>query len=78
MLEDAKKDNINLKIISAFRSFQYQKNLKQRNIILYGKTNADRLVANQGLSEHQLGTTIDFINSKTGHMNGFEKTEAYE
>ncbi len=78
MVDDAKRDGINLKIISAYRSFTTQKYLKERNIAIYGKKNADAFVANQGLSEHQLGSTVDFVKWDTGKLANFEKSKEFE
>ncbi len=77
MIEDAKDDNIDFKIISAYRSFEYQTNLKKRMENIYGKKYADSLVADQGLSEHQLGTTVDIVGSD-GSMDNFEKSDGYK
>ncbi|HPP04967.1 MAG TPA: DUF2817 domain-containing protein [Spirochaetota bacterium] len=60
MIEDAKKDGVNLIIISAYRSYDTQKNLYEYWVNKLGKKEADRVSAKPGASQHQLGTTIDF------------------
>ncbi|MCK5588685.1 MAG: D-alanyl-D-alanine carboxypeptidase family protein [Candidatus Pacebacteria bacterium] len=77
MFEDAKDDNIILKIISAYRSYEYQGQIKDNGSIIHGQDYADKYIADQGLSEHQLGTTIDIV-SKSGKMTGFDDTEEYQ
>jgi LAS superfamily LD-carboxypeptidase LdcB len=77
MLEDAQNDGINLLVVSAFRSFDEQKNLKSTYTTIYG-SGANAFSADQGYSEHQLGTTLDFTTTEIGRgLTGFETTEAY-
>ena len=78
LLEDAKKEGINFKIVSAFRTFDEQHDLKNHYNIVYGEGTANQFSAVQGYSEHQLGTTVDFT---TEELNGellTIDTEAYE
>ncbi len=78
LLEDAKDDDISLYVASAFRSHDEQGSLKGAYTVWYG-TGANTFSADQGYSEHQLGTTIDFTtDSLNGAIDGFETTEAYE
>lgn len=78
MVQAAKDDNINLWVISAYRSFDTQAALKGEYLVTYG-TGANTFSADQGYSEHQLGTTIDFTTSAlNGRLEGFETTPAYE
>jgi LAS superfamily LD-carboxypeptidase LdcB len=66
-----------LQIISAYRSFDSQASLKSSYKITYG-TGANRFSADQGYSEHQLGTTLDFTTVKLGAaFNQFAETKAY-
>jgi LAS superfamily LD-carboxypeptidase LdcB len=79
MLNDAKDDGVDLWVVSAYRSFETQAQLKGAYTMTYG-SGANAFSADQGYSEHQLGTTIDFT---TGGINGglvttFEDTPAYE
>ena len=78
MLEAAKASGVTLFVKSAYRSFDEQKSVKSSFSIIYGKGGANQFSADQGYSEHQLGTTADFITTGlNGNLNGFEKTPAY-
>ncbi|MFZ2303810.1 MAG: M15 family metallopeptidase [Minisyncoccia bacterium] len=78
MLDDASATSTDLKIISAFRSFDTQSTLKSAYKITFG-SGASTFSADQGYSEHQLGTTVDFSTLKLDLDNSkFEKTPAYE
>ena len=77
LLGDAKTANVDLQIISAYRSFGTQSKLKSAYTVTYG-TGANKFSADQGYSEHQLGTTVDFTTSKLGsNFSTFEKTTSY-
>lgn len=77
MLDDAQMVNVDLKIISAFRSFDTQSKLKSAYKVTFG-SGANTFSADQGYSEHQLGTTVDFTTTKLGNDNSkFEKTPEY-
>lgn len=78
MMATAAADKIDIEIVSAYRSFDEQSSLKASYRVVYG-TGANKFSADQGYSEHQLGTTIDFTTSKIGAaFDGFEKTDAYK
>ncbi len=78
MLNDAKGNGVDIKILSAYRSFSTQATLKSAYKVTYG-TGANKFSADQGYSEHQLGTTLDFTTTKLGSvLTGFEKTEEYK
>ncbi len=49
-----------LTINSGYRSFESQVNLKSKYSVVYGKGTTNEFVAEQGYSEHQLGTAVDF------------------
>jgi LAS superfamily LD-carboxypeptidase LdcB len=77
LLDAASKDGIDLKIISAYRSFDEQVDLKNQFTQVYG-TGANTFSADQGYSEHQLGTAIDLtIPEINGTYTGFAETDAY-
>ena len=80
MLDEIKNtENGELFIASGYRSFDYQEDLKNSYVIKYGEGTANTFSADQGYSEHQLGTTIDFTTkSLSGNLNGFDKTDEYE
>jgi LAS superfamily LD-carboxypeptidase LdcB len=65
LLEDAKEDGIELQILSGYRSFGEQASLKETYAIQYG-SGANKFSADQGYSEHQLGTTVDFTTREVG------------
>lgn len=78
MLNDAKNEGVDLKIISAYRSFAEQTSLKNGYSVTYG-SGANQFSADQGYSEHQLGTTVDFTTFKTGtNFNAFKTTDSYK
>ncbi len=62
MFGDAASEKIYLKIISAYRSYEEQKNVYLQWIKILGEEEAKRVSAVPGASQHQLGTTVD-INS---------------
>lgn len=77
LLDDANTNRIDIKVISAFRSFDTQGTLKSAYRVTYG-SGSNRFSADQGYSEHQLGTTLDFTTSKLGaNFYAFEKTTSY-
>lgn len=77
MVKAARKDGVNFRIISGYRSYSYQKSLYNSYVSQHGRTWADKYSARPGHSEHQTGFAVDF-----GDMNGcglgtcFEKTKA--
>jgi len=77
MLSDAVDDEINIYVVSAYRSFGTQSALKSGYKVLYG-SGANQFSADQGYSEHQLGTAVDLTVVGVGaNLTGFENTEAY-
>ncbi len=77
LIDDAKDDDIDLQVLSAYRSFYQQASLKSSYKITYG-SGANAFSADQGYSEHQLGTAVDFtVPSLGGGLTGFDKTAAY-
>lgn len=65
-------------VLSAYRSYGTQAGLKSAYTVLYG-TGANRFSADQGYSEHQLGTAVDFTTGVTGdNFSAFEKTATYK
>lgn len=78
MLERAERDDIELRVLSAFRSFDEQNELKAQFKQQYG-TGANTFSADQGYSEHQLGTAVDLVDPETAAATqAFAKTEEYE
>ena len=56
----AKKDGVTLVFSSSYRSFEYQDGLFKRYAAQHGEAEASRFSARPGMSQHQLGTAIDF------------------
>lgn len=78
LLEDAARDDIELLTLSAYRSFDEQATIKGRYLQVYGE-GANTFSADQGFSEHQLGTAVDFSTpALSGQLAGFGDTEAYQ
>ncbi len=79
LFEDAEDAGLNLRALSAYRSFGTQSALKASYVVTYGAGTANQFSADQGYSEHQLGTTVDFTTSVTGGaLEGFDKTPEYK
>ena len=77
MVSAAKAEGIDLWVVSSYRSFETQAQLKGAYSVTYG-SGANTFSADQGYSEHQLGTTIDFTTKGLGGgLNGFQSTAAY-
>ena len=74
MFDDAKKDNINLNVISGFRTYEKQDTLFNNSIKKNGIDHALIYSAKPGYSEHQLGLAID-INSVE---ENFKNTNEYK
>ncbi len=78
LMEDAKGSGLELLILSGYRSFDTQASLKSSYKVTYG-SGANKFSADQGYSEHQLGTTVDFTNAQIGTvLSGFQNTKEYE
>jgi len=78
LVQDANAENMSVKVQSAYRSFATQTNLKASYKVTYG-AGANKFSADQGYSEHQLGTAIDFTTVKmNGVLDGFSKTLEYK
>ncbi len=60
MAEAARAEGITLVVSSTYRSYAYQKSVFERNVKEMGKVEAERVSAPAGMSQHQLGTAIDF------------------
>lgn len=79
MIDSAKSAGVQLYVFSAYRSFAEQRALKGNYTVTYGAGTANTFSADQGYSEHQLGTTVDMITSGIGGvLENFDKTTAYE
>lgn len=79
MMRIAKSDGASLLILSAYRSFGEQSAVKSNYKVSYG-AGANKFSADQGYSEHQLGSTIDFVTPEnpTSLTKTFSTTPQYE
>lgn len=78
LIDDAKRDGVIMYVHSAYRSFNEQSALKSDYKVLYGAGTANSFSADQGYSEHQLGTTVDMIAPGLGGvLDSFDITKAY-
>lgn len=78
MLTQAKNDGVDLYVYSAYRSFGAQAALKGEYTVVYGAGTANQFSADQGYSEHQLGTAVDLITTgQNGQLTqNFDQTAA--
>jgi LAS superfamily LD-carboxypeptidase LdcB len=77
LLRAAEGDGIPLMVLSGYRSYDEQESLKGAYTVRYG-TGANQFSADQGYSEHQLGTAVDFTTKDLGeNLAGFGGTEAF-
>lgn len=71
--------DFDLRVISSYRSFGTQSSLKSNYTVTYGAGTANQFSADQGYSEHQLGTTVDFTTVRTGgDFGSFDGTSDYK
>ncbi|MCX6752835.1 MAG: M15 family metallopeptidase [Candidatus Nomurabacteria bacterium] len=78
LIDAGNSDGVSIKAFSAYRSFATQSTLKDAYKVAYG-SGANTFSADQGYSEHQLGTALDFTTSKTsGILVGFSHTPEYK
>jgi len=79
MIDAGRLEGVFPLVQSAYRSFGTQAILKSNYKVTYGAGTANRFSADQGYSEHQLGTAVDFTTEKTnGTLEGFSKTPEYQ
>lgn len=78
LLKDADRAGTPARVLSAYRSFAEQEMLKGLYTVRYG-SGANQFSADQGYSEHQLGTAVDFTTDVLGDdLTGFVDTRAYQ
>ena len=77
MAKQAKKENLNIIVMSSYRSYSYQINLYNRYVKSDGKDKADTYSGRPGHSEHQTGLAIDVYNKKENYTS-FEKTKEFD
>ncbi len=80
MRELAKKDKIDLHIVSAFRSVEYQANIVRRKLEKGLKlSDILRVSAAPGYSEHHTGCALDLTTTDVDVLSeDFDQTEAFE
>jgi len=78
LINAADAQGVTIYIKSAYRSFDEQTELKNAYSVTYG-SGANAFSADQGYSEHQLGTTVDLITTglKGELTEAFGETQAY-
>lgn len=78
MLDRAASKDVELKVSSAYRSFADQTSLKASYLWTYG-TGSNQFSADQGYSEHQLGTAVDLVVPTNPTLTAaFETTPAFD
>ena len=77
MASDAEKENLNIIVLSSYRSYSYQVNLYNKYKKKDGIKEADLYSGRPGHSEHQTGLAIDVYDGELDYTN-FEKTLEFE
>jgi len=79
LLDDSTNEGLSLLVTSAYRSFGTQAALKASYRVIYGAGTANQFSADQGYSEHQLGTTVDLTTKKMRDLGAtFDKTPEFK
>ncbi len=67
LFEAAKKDSIELAAVSGYRSFERQQTIYAGNVKRMGETEANKVSAKPGQSEHQSGLAMDVSSQSAGY-----------
>ncbi len=80
MQNAANKEGLNLKIASAYRSYNVQRSLYYGYVQVYGNDRANEFSARPGHSEHQTGLAIDVVHYSGSRLSqsNFQNTEEYQ
>ena len=80
LMDAASSSGIQLYVFSGYRSFNEQSALKSDYKVTFGAGTANSFSADQGYSEHQLGTALDFMTSGLGGKldDRFASAPAYQ
>ncbi len=80
LFDTAKANGVTIYVKSAYRSFAEQQSLKSMYSVVYGAGTANSFSADQGYSEHQLGTALDVIVPGIGGQleESFDKTAGFQ
>lgn len=66
MFAEAKKKKFELKVVSAYRSYERQKVIYENNVNTQGKEKTQMVSAQPGCSEHQTGLAVDVSSDSVG------------
>lgn len=77
MANDAKENNLSIKITTAYRDYNFQSTLYNNYVKSDGLELADTYSARPGYSEHQLGYSIDVTDANYSNFDEFEHTKEY-
>lgn len=72
MSDAAKKEELSMKVVSAYRTEGYQRNLYNNKVNSSGRVYADNYSARPGHSEHQTGLAVDISSTKVSFENTAE------
>lgn len=79
LFKAAAEDKIYLLGVSGYRAFDYQKQLFESEVEVFGNIQANRYVAKPGESEHQTGLAMDILSKDYEILDeGFKNTKAYK
>lgn len=89
MIADAREDNVRIIALSAFRDYEYQKDLYDNKVqrlqqekgysVKKAREEAGTVVAYPGTSEHQLGLALDLVDARHVELDeSQEDTAAYK
>lgn len=80
MYDDALKEDMHLVLNSGYRSYQQQKDIYDEYFRIYDEVTASGLVAEPGVSEHQLGLGVDLTSQSVldGERMVFGDTKEYQ
>ena len=78
MADAARKENLTIKITTAYRNYNFQSILYNNYVKSDGIKAADTYSARPGYSEHQLGYSTDLTNGKNVSFDDFETTKEFE
>lgn len=76
MVHEARKEGYDIRVMSSYRSYQYQEKLYNDYVAVDGKEEADAYSARPGFSEHQTGLAVDIDNNLLPYTS-FEQTKTY-
>ena len=76
MASDIEKEDMHIRIVSAYRSFDYQENLYNNYLKYESKEKVDTYSARAGYSEHQTGLAVD-IDNQIVDYNRFHITQEF-